>query len=174
MKKPLDFIGEVKSVRDDLSNGRITIQVPDRQNVNRFLVQDLVVPVDRHWGCTIYAHGAPLFLAYRVVSRDRLLNTVTLEMLDIAEEVILTATYSNLLPGTPFIVHMSGNKVWPPDDFYGYPYGDDKNAEWASPSRKCAKDSHKHADTGMRVSYCKSCNTKMRFINWEWVEVDDT
>jgi hypothetical protein len=68
---------------------------------------------------------------------------------------------------------MTGNKVWPPDDFYGYPYGDDKNAEWASPSRKCSKDSHKPADTGMRVSYCKNCNTKMLFLDWEWVEVEE-
>lgn len=68
---------------------------------------------------------------------------------------------------------MTGNRVWPPDDFYGYPYGDDKSADWATPSRKCAKDSHKPADTGMRVSYCKNCNTKMLFINWEWEEVQE-
>lgn len=64
---------------------------------------------------------------------------------------------------------------WPPDDFWGYPYDDGKEdlSDWKETRGrkwKCAKDSHKPADTGMRVSYCKECETKLVFVDWHWQE----
>jgi len=69
---------------------------------------------------------------------------------------------------------MAGDKnKWPPDDFIDHWYGRDKSDDWHPRSRKCSKDFHKPADTGMRVSYCKACDTKLVFENWEWVEIPE-
>lgn len=72
---------------------------------------------------------------------------------------------------------MGGNK-WPPDDLWGYPYGDmsEDKSDWKETHGrkwKCSKDSHIPADTGMRVSYCKDCETKLVFVDWVWKEAEN-
>lgn len=67
------------------------------------------------------------------------------------------------------------NKPWPPDDDWPYYHYKDNVDDWNNSVGhiKCTKDSHKPADTGMRISYCKICNTKMAFIDWAWEEVEN-
>jgi hypothetical protein len=53
---------------------------------------------------------------------------------------------------------------------------DEHDGAWSWPyysSSKCPKDYHKPADTGMRVSYCKKCDTKLIFVDWVWKEAEN-
>lgn len=65
------------------------------------------------------------------------------------------------------------DRSWPPSNWDDSWYSRDKSDDWHPPSRKCPQDSHIPADTGMRVSYCKNCETKLIFINWEWKEANE-
>lgn len=75
-------------------------------------------------------------------------------------------------PNRAFVNMAGGDKKWPPDDWDTYWYARDKSDDWHPANKKCPKDSHKPADTGMRISFCKHCETKLIFDNWEWREDD--
>lgn len=68
---------------------------------------------------------------------------------------------------------MGTGNSWPPDEDWNY-YNTMSEEEWRNSvgQRKCTKDSHNPADTGLRISYCKICETKLVFTDWAWKEAD--
>ena len=188
----LKTIGDIQCVViESPPMGILTIQLLPYHTTAPFLPGDLVRAVGAHSDAPISPSSAPGFHAYKVLSTSSMHRTVYLEMVDGAENIIRTSAGSNLMPGHRFYVHKTtlspapgtlmpwpptlavASDRWPPSPALWNPenWGETPETQ-AKNKQRCPKDSHKHADTGMRVSYCVRCNAKLSFENWEWKEIE--